>query len=64
VSGSDVDTAPTGTAAAPFNLADLVRASAVRGPDDIALVQGTGPTRVELTWAELDHQVDSLAAGL
>jgi long-chain acyl-CoA synthetase len=64
VSGSDVDKAPTGTAAAPYNLADLVRASAVRGPDDIALVQGTGPTRVELSWAELDRQVDSLAAGL
>jgi long-chain acyl-CoA synthetase len=64
VSGSDVDSAPTSAAAAPYNLADLVRASAGRGPDDIALVQGSGPTRVKLTWAELDRQVDSLAAGL
>jgi long-chain acyl-CoA synthetase len=61
VSGSDVDTRP---AAAPHNLADLVRASAVRGPDDIALVYGSGPTRVELSWAEIDRQVDALAAGL
>jgi long-chain acyl-CoA synthetase len=61
VSGSDVDRRP---AAAPHNLADLVRASAVRGPDDVALVQVSGPARVELSWAELDRQVDSLAAGL
>ena len=61
MSGSDVGRRP---AAAPHNLADLVRASAVRGPDDIALVQFSGPTRVELSWAELDRQVDSLAAGL
>jgi long-chain acyl-CoA synthetase len=61
VSGSDVDTRP---AAAPHNLADLVRASAVRGPEEVALVQGSGAARVELSWAELDGQVDALAAGL
>jgi long-chain acyl-CoA synthetase len=61
VSGSDVDTRP---AAAPHNLADLVRASAARGPGDIALVHGGGAERVELTWAELDRQVDALAASL
>jgi long-chain acyl-CoA synthetase len=61
VSGSDVDTRP---AAAPQNLADLVRASAVRGPADIALVHGTGPSRVEMTWVELDRQVDSVATAL
>ena len=61
VSGSDVDTRPT---AAPRNLADLVRASAVRGPADIALVHGSGPSRVEMTWAELDRQVDAVATAL
>ena len=40
VSGSDVDTR---AAAAPRNLADLVRASAERSPDAIALVHGSGP---------------------
>jgi long-chain acyl-CoA synthetase len=61
VSGSEVDTRP-GTA--PHNLADLVRASAVGSPDHIALVHGTGTARVEITWADLDRQVDALAASL
>jgi long-chain acyl-CoA synthetase len=61
VSGSEVDARP---AAAAHNLADLVRASALRSPDHIALVHGTGATRGELTWADLDHQVDALATSL
>jgi long-chain acyl-CoA synthetase len=60
VSGSEVDARP----AAPHNLADLVRASALRSPESIALVHGTGAARVELSWADLDHQIDALAASL
>jgi long-chain acyl-CoA synthetase len=61
VSGSEVDARP---AAAPHNLAELVRASAERGPDRLALVQGSGADRIELTWGDLDQQVDALAASL
>jgi len=61
VSGFDVDTRP---AAAPHNLADLVRASALRSPEQIALVHGVGAARLELTWAELDRTVDAVAASL
>jgi long-chain acyl-CoA synthetase len=60
-SGSEVDARP---AAAPHNLADLVRASALRSPDHIALVHGSGTARAELTWADLDSQIDALAASL
>jgi long-chain acyl-CoA synthetase len=61
VSGSHIDTR---TANAPHNVADLVRANAARSPAAVALVHGTGPARAELTWAELDRQVDAVAASL
>jgi long-chain acyl-CoA synthetase len=54
----------TGTTTAPHNLADLVRASAERSPDAIALVHGRDTARVEVTWADLDAEVDALAASL
>jgi len=69
---------PAGTTtAAPgdrANLADLVRTAAGRVGDRPALRQpvpagsggtgGTGGTAVQLTWAELDRDVDAMAVGL
>ena len=46
----------------PTNLADLLRALAAAHGADVAFVDG--PTGVETTWAQLDHAVDMLAAGL
>jgi long-chain acyl-CoA synthetase len=61
VSGSGVDARAAG---ALHNVADLVRANAQRSPGALALVHGTGPARIELTWAELDGHVDAVAASL
>jgi long-chain acyl-CoA synthetase len=61
VSGSDVDARPP---PAPHNLADLVRESARRSPENVALVHGGGASRVEVTWSELDRDIDALAASL
>lgn len=44
----------------PANLSELVRAAAAASPDRAALVHGTRRT----TWAELEQQVASFAAGL
>ncbi len=47
------------------NVADLVRAHALRQPESVALVHGTAAgTSAEVTWAALDGAVDALAAGL
>jgi long-chain acyl-CoA synthetase len=45
------------------NLADLVRLQAESQPQGVALVQ-PGPVRRSMTWAELDHRIDAVAAGL
>ena len=45
------------------NLADLVAGHAARTPDRTALVE-PGAERRTLTWAELDHDVTAVAAGL
>jgi long-chain acyl-CoA synthetase len=45
------------------NLADLVRLQAETQPQGVALVQ-PGPVRRSMTWAELDHRIDAVAAGL
>jgi long-chain acyl-CoA synthetase len=45
------------------NLADLVAGHAAERPEVIAVVQ-PGPARRTLTWAELNDQVDAVAAGL
>ena len=50
---------PAGT-----NLADLVSWQAARRPDREALVEPVVGERRALTWAELEAQVESLAAGL
>ena len=49
--------------AATRNLADLVAGHAARTPDRTALVE-PGAERRTLTWAELDHHVTAVAAGL
>ena len=49
--------------AATRNLADLVAGHAARTPDRTALVE-PGAERRTLTWAELDHEVTAVAAGL
>jgi long-chain acyl-CoA synthetase len=59
--GSDIDARAAG---GWHNVADLVRANAQRRPEALALVHGTGAARSELTWAELDSQVDAVAASL
>jgi long-chain acyl-CoA synthetase len=45
------------------NLADRVTRQAGTQPDDVALVQ-PGPVRHTMTWAELDDQIDAVAAGV
>jgi long-chain acyl-CoA synthetase len=52
-----------GTGLLETNLADLVTRQAEAQPEGVALAQPR-PVRRTLTWAELDHQVDSVAAGL
>ena len=62
VSGSDVDTR---SAAAPHNLADLVRASANRGPDAIALVRDgvdTGHSKRAGEFISLDELLEEIGA--
>ena len=51
-----------GAAADAVNVADLARTRAAERPDAPALVDAVRD--MTLTWAELDDQVDSLAAGL
>ena len=46
-----------------INLADLVRRQAQARPEAVALVHPR-PVRRTMTWAELDHRVDAVAAGL
>jgi long-chain acyl-CoA synthetase len=45
------------------NLSDLISRNARRRPDATALVR-PGPDRLAVTWAEVDAEVSSLAAGL
>ncbi len=47
----------------PTNLADLLVARAAQQPDVVALVEPAEP-RTELTWAQLDARVETVAAGL
>ncbi len=54
---------PAGTAE-PGNLADHVRASAVRRGDALALVHRSAAGRFTRTWAEFDADVHAAAAGL
>jgi fatty-acyl-CoA synthase len=54
VSGARTPTIPRGTS----NLSTLLRQTAARLPDDVALVRGG----TAWTWAELDARVDALAA--
>ncbi|MDQ1617537.1 MAG: long-chain acyl-CoA synthetase [Actinomycetota bacterium] len=46
------------------NVADLLRASAHRLRDAVALVEGTGSSRVEITWSQLDTDVECAAVSL
>ncbi|MGZ4591366.1 MAG: AMP-binding protein [Actinomycetes bacterium] len=46
------------------NVADCVRAAARRRGQGVALVHGSGTSRVEVTWAQLDADVDAAAVSL
>ena len=62
---NDLDTAVQLVDAGPLetNLADLVTRQAETQPEGVALVQPR-PVRRTMTWAELDRQIDAVAAGL
>ncbi len=49
--------------AAATNVADCVAGSARRAGDSVALVHGAGAARREITWSQLDADVDAAAAG-
>jgi long-chain acyl-CoA synthetase len=62
---NDLDTEVRLVDAGPIetNLADLVTHQAETQPEGVALVQ-PGPVRRTMTWAELDRQIDAVAAGV